>query len=49
VGCQQVANMCIGKTVEERREMFKIKNDLTLEEKEAITRNDERIASFFGW
>jgi len=44
VGCKTVANMIKGKTPEEIRKMFNIKDDLTEEEKEQIRKENEWLA-----
>jgi S-phase kinase-associated protein 1 len=41
VGCKTVANMMKGKSPEEIRKIFNIKNDLTPEEEEAIRKENE--------
>lgn len=41
VGCKTVANMIKGKSPEEIRKLFNIKNDFTPEEEEQIKRENE--------
>jgi S-phase kinase-associated protein 1 len=41
IGCKTVANMMKGKTAEEIRKIFNIKNDLTPEEEEQIRKENE--------